>query len=94
MPNIRQRPEAPLEHANEVTHRRLIALRANVGLPDDGSKAMTAPLLLASYTVLTLPDATLWEGGLIYVSNETGGKTIAFSDSVNWRRVQDRAIVS
>lgn len=31
---------------------------------------------------------------LIFVSDETGGATIAFSDGTDWRRVQDRAIVS
>lgn len=52
------------------------------------------PIPHVSYTVATVPDATLWEGATIYVSNETGGKTIAFSDGTNWRRVQDRAVVS
>lgn len=32
-------------------------------------------------------------GQLIYVSNEVGGATIAFSDGTNWRRVQDRSII-
>lgn len=50
-------------------------------------------LYVPSFTVSTLPSATL-AGGIIYVSNETGGATIAFSDGTNWRRVQDRAIVS
>lgn len=52
------------------------------------------PQQLPSYTVSTLPSAAAYEGYLIYVSNESGGKTIAFSDATNWRRVQDRAIVS
>ena len=47
-----------------------------------------------SYTVATAPDATLSESQGIYVSDESGGKTIAFSDGVNWLRVQDRAIIS
>ncbi len=46
-----------------------------------------------SYTVAGLPSAAT-ASGLIYVSNETGGATLAFSDGTNWRRVQDRAIVS
>lgn len=49
---------------------------------------------LPPYTVATLPDATAYPRSLIYVSDETGGATIAFSDSTNWRRVQDRAVVS
>lgn len=47
-----------------------------------------------SYTVATLPDATEFEAHTLYVSDETGGATLAFSDGTNWRRVQDRAVVS
>jgi len=47
-----------------------------------------------SYTVATLPAAASYTGSMIYVSNETGGATVAFSDGTNWRRVQDRNIVS
>jgi len=54
----------------------------------------SAPLKLSSYTVSTLPSAANYEANITYVSNETGGATIAFSDGTNWRRVQDRAIVS
>ena len=46
-----------------------------------------------SYTVATVPSASI-AGGFIYVSDETGGATMAFSDGTNWRRVQDRAVVS
>ena len=57
---------------------------------------------LRGYTVATLPPATIWAGNsapnifssLIYVYDESGGPTIAFCDGINWRRVQDRAIVS
>jgi len=49
---------------------------------------------LPEYTVSTLPDPVSNVRRQIYVSNESGGATIAFSDGVNWRRVQDRAIVS
>ena len=31
---------------------------------------------------------------MIFVSNESGGATMAFYDGSNWRRVQDRAIIS
>ena len=88
------RPIVPQALANEVEHRRMLAIRANACLPKDATEAMTAPLLAKSYTVVTLPDATLYEGGMIYVSNETGGSTLAFSDGTDWRRVADRAVVS
>jgi hypothetical protein len=52
------------------------------------------PFLLATYTATTLPSASGNEGAIIYVSNEAGGKTLAFSDGADWRRVQDRQIIS
>ena len=47
-----------------------------------------------TYTVATVPTASSYPRGIIYVSDEAGGATLAFSDATNWRRVQDRAIVS
>lgn len=65
---------------------------------DLGFIATTGPiypdaLVLPTYTVTTLPSATT-PAQVIYVSNETGGAVLAFSDGTNWRRVTDRAIVS
>jgi len=54
----------------------------------------TLLLQLKTYTVSTLPDAATYPRGVIYVSDEAGGATLAFSDSSVWRRVQDRAQVS
>jgi len=31
---------------------------------------------------------------LVFVYDETGGATLAFSDGTNWRRVQDRVVIS
>lgn len=59
-----------------------------------GLRPSPTPIRLPTYTVTTLPPAANWPAGLAYVSNETGGATIAFSDGTNWRRVQDRAVVS
>lgn len=50
--------------------------------------------LMQSFTVATLPSAATFIRTLIYVSDETGGPTPAFSDGVNWRRVTDLAVVS
>lgn len=85
---------APLTHASDAEHRRQIAMRANAGLPIDGGLPMLGPLVLASYTVATVPDAAEWEGGVIYVSDETGGAVLAFSEGTDWRRVTDRAVIS
>lgn len=48
---------------------------------------------LRSYVVAGLPSAST-AGQIIFVSDETGGAVIAFSDGTNWRRVSDRAVVS
>lgn len=45
-----------------------------------------------SYTVGTLPSVITT--GIIHVSDDGGGSTLAFSDGTNWRRVSDRAILS
>ena len=45
-----------------------------------------------SFTVATLPSHKT--GGMIFVSDETGGATLAFSDGANWRRFRDSLIVS
>lgn len=60
------------------------------------------PLFVRAYQVSTLPpaadyfnsDATLGFMVVVGVTNETGGATLAFSDGTNWRRVQDRNVVS
>lgn len=51
-------------------------------------------IILPSYTVSTVPTASEYTGGEIYVTDETGGAVPAFSDGMNWRRVTDRAIIS
>ncbi len=52
-----------------------------------------ALIAFPSYAKASLPSATT-AGRIIYVTNETGGAVLAFSDGTNWRRVTDRAIVS
>lgn len=88
------RPVVPLSHPNAEEHRRLLAMRTNAAFPKDGTEAMHSPLLLKSYTVATVPTASEWTGGLIYVSDETGGATVAVSNGTNWVRLQDLATVS
>lgn len=53
-----------------------------------------------SFTVANLPPATDYVpddngfASFVYVSDETGGAQMAFSDGTNWRRFTDRTIVS
>ncbi len=50
---------------------------------------------LGSYSLPGLPGAaSAGAGAIIYITNESGGAVLAFSDGTNWRRVTDRAIVS
>jgi len=50
-------------------------------------------LVIPSYTVSTLPSATI-PAQMIYVSNATGGSITAFSDGTNWRRTSDRSVIN
>ncbi len=50
-------------------------------------------LIVPTYTVTTLPP-TDPQAQIIFVSNESGGAVLAFSDGSNWRRCTDRAIVT
>ena len=71
-----------------------LAYRVNRMMSLDGSDGMTGPLVVKTYTVATVPTAADSTQGIIYVSDETGGSIIAFSDGTNWRRVTDRTIVA
>jgi hypothetical protein len=57
-------------------------------------ETIQSALNVTIYTVATVPTATDNEGQIIYVSDETGGATLAFSDGTDWRRVQDRVVIS
>jgi hypothetical protein len=73
-----------------------IAEAANV-IADYGNLAADtrSPTPHDSYTVAeTLAIAGPTPGDMVFVSNETGGATMAFYDGTNWRRVQDRAVIS
>lgn len=52
-----------------------------------------APPRLPHYSVNNLPKANR-DGMLIYVPDETGGGTVAFSEGGSWLRVQDRSVVA
>ena len=51
-------------------------------------------LKLTTYTLATVPDVVANLGGLIFVSDEVGGPTPAWSDGTDWRRFSDGAVVS
>lgn len=58
------------------------------------NKTFSTPPIFPEYTVATLPSAATYDNGVIIVSDEVGGRTLATSDGTNWRRVSDGAIVA
>ena len=64
--------------------------------PTGGSLSFTnRETQLKSYTVAGVPSAsTLGAGTMIFVTDETGGATPAFSDGTSWRRTSDRAVIA
>jgi hypothetical protein len=66
--------------------------RYNIFADGTAPNKFGGPVEFPSFTVATLPAATA--ARFIYVSDETGGPIMAFSDGTNWRRVTDRAIIS
>jgi hypothetical protein len=57
------------------------------------AQTFSVPPVVPSYTVAGVPSASP-AGQLAYISNETGGAVLAFSDATNWRRVTDRAVIA
>ncbi len=82
----------------DVATDATLKVRTRAGTGDAGLTASTAafsgPVQLASYTVATVPSAATYPRGQIYVSDESGGATPAFSDGTNWRRYADRVVIS
>lgn len=61
-----------------------VCQRLNGSLHEDGRVRMQAPLLLAEYAEATLPDATQFPGGLIFVSDGASGQKLRYSDGTTW----------
>jgi hypothetical protein len=78
-----------------ATARTTVATFTGDGVAVTGFVSATQYVKPGSFTVATVPSAaTAGAGAIIYVSNETGGAVIAFSDGANWKRVTDRANIS
>jgi len=63
---------------------RTYGYRLNRSVTTDGATTMQAPLGLGPYTAATLPDATLHEGAVIYVSDGSAGAKFRGSDGTTW----------
>lgn len=70
-----------------------VTLQLNLGGLAISGLISPSTFILPTYTVSTLPNVVP-AAQMIFVSNESGGAVIAFSDGTNWRRVTDRAIVT
>lgn len=60
----------------------------------DASVALSTVLGAWSRTVAQANAIPATAGGMLYISNESGGAVPAFGDGTNWRRVTDRAVIS
>jgi len=80
------------------SERLRITSTGKVGIGTSAPSAalhVNGELRIGSYTVSGLPSAaTAGAGAMVFVSNESGGAVLAFSDGANWRRVTDRVVVS
>jgi hypothetical protein len=59
-----------------------------------GTLAVTGAATFGSYTVGTVPSVSTYVRGMTYVSDESGGATLAYSNGTNWKRVYDNANIS
>lgn len=74
--------------------RQLVWLTIAEAFGLDVTTTATMIFQAPTYTVATLPAAATYPRGVIYVSNQSTGAELAFSDGTNWRICSTRAIVS
>lgn len=78
---------------------RIEAATARMAVAREGAAPVCAldvggAVRVGAFPKTALPSASAGAGQVVLVTNEAGGPTLAFSDGTNWRRVQDRAVVS
>jgi hypothetical protein len=85
---------APL--GDPVDDYGFITQAANITIDYGGVEVDSrSPVSHPSYTVAeVLGIAGMTPGDMVFVSDETGGATMAFFDGSDWRRIQDRQIIS
>jgi hypothetical protein len=83
---------------NPTTSDFEITARSGGKIVAESPTQVSHPLKLPSYTVVQLTGGTVapasWTDCICICSNEVGGRTLVFSNGVNWKRVQDLANVS
>lgn len=85
--------EAKLYHAWLTDHAApaLVGIRSGQSLGTKQKPQSTVSLLTAGSSASAVAAGA---GAQVFVTNETGGAVMAFSDGTNWRRVTDRALIS
>jgi hypothetical protein len=70
--------------------------RLGPGAPSSEARlSVDGALKIGSASVASLPSpGAAGSGAIIFVSDEVGGATLAFSDGATWRRVTDRGVVA
>ena len=79
------------------TQRMVLTRAGNLGLGVSAPAVkldVDGAIKVKTYTVATAPSAAVAAGQIIYVSDESSGATLAFSDGTDWRRASDRAVIS
>lgn len=96
--DIRQRENLPIRFSTSNAERMRVLGSGNVGIGTSAPSTtlhVNGPARVRQYTTAGVPSAsTSGAGSIIYVSNESGGAVMAFSDGTDWRRMTDRAIIS
>jgi hypothetical protein len=79
-----------------LTHKLNVSgtIYSTAGITTSGSVVSGGPIIFPNYSASVLPDASTSQGGMIFVSDEIDGPTMAFSDGVNWLRVRDNAVIT
>lgn len=86
------RVSIPLSTASTSTSSGALQVTGGVGV--GGDIFAGGAVVLGTFTVGTVPSASTYARGLIWVSNEAGGATVAYSNGTNWKRVYDAANIS
>ena len=87
-------------HNNSLTATEVFIIKANgnvgIGVTSPSTTLdVNGPIKYGAYTLATVPNASAsGAGATIYVSDETSGSTLAFSDGTDWRRTSDRVVIS
>jgi cobalamin biosynthesis protein CobT len=94
-------PRTPIEERLarlfEWAQKHDIAVRRTLAQLQRSAQMRGRPVQLQAFTVAQVAAGAVRASGApvaIIVSDEAGGLTLAFSDGTNFRRVQDRAVVS